>query len=129
MKVAADPAAFDPATLSALLDRFYGRVRADDRLGPVFNAAITDWPAHLARIGLFWMSVMQGSGLYKGNPVPLHARHAAKMDAAMFDRWLALWRQTTEEMLPAPQAAALQDKAVRIGESLKMALGFAPIRV
>ncbi len=42
----------------------------------------------------------------------------------MFDRWLALWAEVTEEILPAPAAAALQRKAARIAESLKLALYF-----
>ncbi|MDE2516439.1 MAG: group III truncated hemoglobin [Rhodospirillales bacterium] len=123
------PAPFDEARLPAVLECFYARVRADARLGPVFDAAIGDWPAHLLRIGCFWRSVMRGDGSYKGNPLALHARHAARMDAAMFDRWLALWRQTTAEMLPGPEAAGLQEKAARIRQSLQMALGFAPLAI
>jgi hemoglobin len=42
----------------------------------------------------------------------------------MFDRWLALWTEVTEELLPQPTAAALQLKAARIAESLKLALYF-----
>jgi len=35
--------------LPPLLDAFYARVREDGLIGPVFNDAVHDWPAHLAR--------------------------------------------------------------------------------
>jgi hemoglobin len=37
------------ATIQRLVDAFYGRVRRDPTLGPIFSAAITEdaWPAHL----------------------------------------------------------------------------------
>ena len=31
-----------------LVHRFYARVRQDDTLGPIFEARVTDWDAHLA---------------------------------------------------------------------------------
>lgn len=35
----------DEASLRQLVESFYARVRADDRLGPIFNDAVDDWPA------------------------------------------------------------------------------------
>lgn len=110
--------------LPPLLDAFYARVREDDLIGPVFNDAIHDWPHHLARIGDFWSSVMLSSGRYKGNPVARHLPHAARLTPAAFERWLQIWRQTTDEHVPGPLAHALQAKAERIGESLQLALQF-----
>lgn len=107
-----------------LLDRFYGRVRADPDLGPIFNGAVTDWPEHLARLHDFWSSVMLGSGRYKGNPVAVHLMHAEQIGPETFARWLALWKQTTDEMLSPPLAAALQAKADRIAESLQLAITY-----
>jgi hemoglobin len=42
----------------------------------------------------------------------------------MFDRWLSLWAEVTEELLPPDAAVAVQRKADRIAESLKLALYF-----
>jgi hemoglobin len=36
------------AQLTELVHSFYGKVRDDVALGPVFAAAISDWPHHLA---------------------------------------------------------------------------------
>ena len=121
------PVQFNDVTeesLGLLVQRFYAHVRQDPLIGPVFNRAIADWPAHLDKLHAFWSSVMLTSGRYKGRPLPAHARHADAIDAAAFERWLALWRQTTAELFTAPAAAALQDKAKRIGESLSLALYF-----
>jgi truncated hemoglobin YjbI/tellurite resistance-related uncharacterized protein len=112
----------DEALLVPLLDLFYARVRADMMLGPIFEEAVDDWPAHLDRLRDFWSSVMLTTGRYKGNPVALHLAHAPRMVAGMFERWLELWRVTTNEMLPARHASAMQGKAARIAESLQLAL-------
>jgi hemoglobin len=112
----------DEAALPALIERFYGLVRADAELGPVFAAAVGDWPAHLARLADFWSSVMLSSGRYKGNPVREHLRHADRITAPIFDRWLTLWRQATAERLSPVAAVAMVAKAERIAEILKLAL-------
>ena len=111
--------------LAELVDRFYAKVRQDPLIGPVFERAIDDWPGHLERLQAFWSSVMLTSGRYKGRPLPAHARHGDAIDAAAFERWLALWKQTTKELIPPPAAAALQDRAGRIAESLQLGLRFA----
>ncbi len=110
--------------LEALIPRFYARVREDMLIGPVFEGAISDWEEHLHKLVTFWSSVMLTSGRYKGNPVAAHAKHAELIKPAMFDRWLALWSEVTEEVLPAAVATSLQLKAARIAESLKLALYF-----
>jgi hemoglobin len=93
-------------------------------LGPVFEAAVDDWPSHLALLARFWSSVMLTSGRYKGNPVAAHMRRADQITPDMFKRWLELWTQTTGELLSPKGAAAMQSKARRIGESLQLALAY-----
>ncbi|WP_395678064.1 group III truncated hemoglobin [Inquilinus sp.] len=120
-----DPA-LDEAVLPALLARFYGKVRRDDDLGPLFNDVVRDWPEHLQRIADFWSSVMLASGRYKGNPVVIHLMHAPRITPEMFARWLALWQETTSEMLPDAAAAAMQAKARRIAQTLQGVLRLQP---
>lgn len=112
----------DEAILPALLARFYEKVRQDDQLGPLFDDAVHDWTEHLRRLGDFWSSVMLTSGRYKGNPVAIHLMHAHRITPEMFERWLALWAQTTSEMLPHEVAAAMQAKARRIADTLRSAV-------
>lgn len=116
----------DEAGLRTLVDKFYERVRADAELGPIFNDAIHDWPAHLERLTDFWHSVMLTSGRYKGQPMPAHMKHRERISPELFQRWLGLWAATTGELMQPEVAAALQDKAGRIAESLQLAMFYRP---
>jgi len=116
--------AITEASLQTVVDTFYGKVRLDPMIGPIFNNAIDDWPEHLDRLQAFWSSVMLGSGRYKGRPLPAHIKHGDSITPAMFHRWLALWRETALELLSGPAAAAMQEKAMRIAESLQMGIAF-----
>lgn len=114
----------EEADLERLIPAFYDRVRGDDMIGALFNEAIDDWPHHLEKLVAFWSSVMLTTGRYKGSPMAAHLRHQAAIRPEMFQRWLALWNETTAEMMPPAAAAALQAKAQRIAESLSLALFF-----
>ncbi|WP_374593777.1 group III truncated hemoglobin [Sphingosinicella sp.] len=112
----------DDDKLKMLVDVFYARVRTDPELGPIFNDAIGDWPEHLEKLTAFWSSVMLTSGRYKGNPMMAHLKHVRRITPALFDRWLALWARTTSDVMSPAAAAALQEKAQRISESLQYAM-------
>ncbi len=119
-----EPDPIDEAQIATLVQAFYARVRDDTLIGPVFDDAIDHWDNHLATLANFWSSMMLTSGRYKGNPMAAHMKHLATLTPEMFDRWLALWAQATAETLPVPIAAALQGKAARIADSLRLALYF-----
>jgi hemoglobin len=109
-----------------LVDEFYARVRADTELAPIFNRAIPgDWGLHLATMRDFWSSVMLTSGRYKGNPVAVHLRIEG-MEPRLFDRWLELFGETCGELFDENLAETLRAKALRIAESLKLALFYRP---
>lgn len=110
--------------IARLVPAFYARVRADEVLGPIFDGAIGDWPRHLEKLQAFWSSVMLTSGRYKGQPMVAHVRHEQHMTPENFARWLELWRQTTGELLRPEAAAAFQEKAARIAESLRLGVQF-----
>jgi hemoglobin len=110
--------------LRDLVEQFYASVRADPLIGPTFDAAISDWPEHLDKLQAFWSSVMLTSGRYKGRPLPAHIKHAEEIDAQAFERWLAIWKQTTDRLLDPQSAALLQGKAARIAESLALGIQF-----
>ncbi|NUB16937.1 preprotein translocase, partial [Azospirillum brasilense] len=56
----------DEAMIRTLVHAFYGKVRADAALGPVFDRTITDWEPHLRTMEDFWSSVALLSGRYHG---------------------------------------------------------------
>ncbi|HUH89709.1 MAG TPA: group III truncated hemoglobin [Lysobacter sp.] len=107
--------------LSALVDRFYDKVQVHPTLGPVFNAAVDDWPGHKRLLTSFWSSVVLGSRTYRGNPMARHRGHP--IHAGHFEDWLALWRETADEVLDAGHARLVHDYAERIGRSLRYGLG------
>jgi hemoglobin len=112
------------AAIMALVERFYGKARQDPTIGPLFNAAVDDWDAHLRNIADFWSSVMLTTGRYHGNPMTAHLKH--KIERGFFDRRLALWRETASELFAPDEALQFAAKAERIAESLKLALFYRP---
>lgn len=104
--------------IAELVDRFYARVRGDEMLGPIFEAAIGDhWGPHLARMRAFWSSVMLASRTYKGNPMVAHL-NLPRLTREHFDRWLEMWRQTTGELCTEAAGAQFVAKAEMIAERL-----------
>jgi len=110
----------DEAMLTELVHRFYGKVRADETLGPIFANRITDWTPHLARMVDFWSSVALMTGRYHGAPVPAHT--GLPVARAHFDRWLALFRETAHEVCSPRGADHVITRAERIAQSLRMAV-------
>ncbi len=111
-----------------LVDAFYARVRQDAELAPVFARAIPgDWGPHLDKMYAFWSSVMLTTGRYKGNPL---AKHFALpgMQPALFERWLALFNETADQLFDDDVSAEFRAKAARIAESLKLGLFYRPDR-
>ena len=109
------------AEIERLVDRFYDRVQRDPVLGPIFNPAVHDWPEHKRTLVSFWSSVALRTGTYRGNPMAAHRQHP--IEAAHFDHWLALWRQTADEVLSPAHADLFGGYATRIARSLKYGLG------
>ncbi|WP_424927356.1 group III truncated hemoglobin [Amaricoccus tamworthensis] len=110
----------DENVLETLVQRFYGRVREDDLLGPIFAERISDWGPHLERMAAFWSSVALMSGRYHGRPVPMHI--GLPVGAEHFDRWLALFRLTAREVCTPAGAEHVIERAERIARSLRMAV-------
>jgi hemoglobin len=111
-----------------LVDVFYDKVRVDTELAPIFDRAIAgDWNLHLATMRDFWSSVMLKSRRYKGNPVAVHLRIEG-MEPQLFERWLEIFSETCGELFDESLAETLRAKALRIAESLKLALFYRPDR-
>ena len=100
-----------------LVHRFYARVRQDDTLGPIFEARVTDWDAHLAMLCDFWSALLLGTRRFKGAPIPAHAR-IPDLSWPLFQRWLALFHQVTAELGPPALQAQADAMAERIAAKL-----------
>ena len=106
------------AMIERLVHGFYAKVRTDALLAPVFEARIRDWEPHLGQMCAFWSSVALMSGRYHGTPMVKHL--PLPVDAAHFDRWLALFEQAAREICPPQAAAHFVERARRIAASLEL---------
>lgn len=115
------PDGLDEAMVRAVVDGFYAKARADAVIGPVFNRVIPadEWPAHLSKIADFWSSMLLGTGRYMGRPMPKHFA-IPELSDAHFARWLALFRETAEELCPADIAALFVERAETIGNNFRV---------
>lgn len=106
------------AYIADMVDDFYARIQRDTVLGPIFDAHIDNWPAHLSRMKLFWQAVLHNSGAYSGSPMQKHIAIPG-LTEAHFARWLSLFDQTLAVLEPHPDATALvASKARMIAGSL-----------
>jgi len=108
--------------LLKLLKYFYADVRQHEVIGPIFEAKIKDWPAHLEKIADFWSGIIGGPARYQGGmpgkhvPLGLEERH--------FEIWLGLWRHNCRAHLPEAEAQEMIHSAEMIGQRLKSILAY-----
>ncbi|MBT2766567.1 group III truncated hemoglobin [Stenotrophomonas sp. ISL-67] len=102
--------------VTRLVHDFYARVRQDGRLGPVFDARIHDWDAHLAQLVDFWSAMLRGTRRFNGNPMSKHMA-MPELERELFDRWLRLFHQTTAESGNLPMQQLADDVATRIADT------------
>lgn len=114
-------AGIDEDLIRRQVHAFYGRVRLDPVLGPIFNGAIDDWDEHLAKLCDFWWSVLLMTGRFKGSPMAAHARRPDIRDQH-FSLWLDLFAQTAREVCTPESAALFIEKSRMIGRSLALGL-------
>ena len=112
--------AIDEAMIETLVRTFYGKIRDDAVLGPIFAAKITDWEPHLQRMCAFWSSVALMSGRYQGQPMRMHM--PLPIDAQHFDLWLALFQETAQEVCPPAAADHFISRARQIAQSLELGI-------
>ena len=101
--------------IKRLVDSFYGKVREDSLIGPIFNGVIQDqWELHLDKMYRFWQTVLLHEHTYSGSPFLPHAY--LPVEQAHFDRWLALFRATLDEFFVGEKADEAKWRAERMAE-------------
>ena len=109
------------AQIARVVTVFYAGVREHPQLGPIFDAHVTDWPAHQEKIVRFWSNALLSHCGYDGNPMAVH-RAAGNVKAVHFAVWLAMFDAALKQELPADLAGAWSALAHRIGRGLKYGL-------
>lgn len=111
------------ADVRRLIDTFYEKVKQDSVIGYIFNeVAQVDWAHHLPIMYGFWeFLLLDQADAYRGNPIQKHLDLHQKrpLKAAHFDRWLALFQQSVDELFEGPNAENAKFRAFAISETWK----------
>lgn len=100
----------DRHDIQTLVHNFYGKIREDEMLGPIFNHHISEeqWPAHLSKLTDFWESNLFGVSKFRGSPTQKHSQVDKHMKHTMsqkhFGRWIQLWFETIDELFEGDRA-------------------------
>lgn len=112
---------FPVGAIETMVEEFYGRIRNDDVLGPIFERRIDTWPDHLARMVRFWRAVLRSERTYspspRGAPPALH-RRITELRKHHFQRWLRLFGEVVDEVYEPEARPHVKEAAERIAASL-----------
>ncbi|GKS68092.1 hemoglobin [Nitrosomonas sp. PY1] len=92
-----NPDLYTEEEVAALVHHFYAKARKDPDLGPIFESHVIDWDAHFVQMTNFWSAQLRGTSRFRGAPMPKHIA-LPDLNAELFERWLQLFRETTEEL-------------------------------
>jgi len=106
--------AFTEEMIARLVDRFYTSAQTDEVLGPIFASRIEGhWDPHLERMRAFWSSVLRGTRRFHGDPMGKHVGLPG-LSGPVFDRWLELFDDAADAVLPAHLARDVTTRARRM---------------
>jgi hemoglobin len=108
--------------IDLLVRTFYGKIRKDEILGPIFNKIISDWESHLELLTDFWESQLFLKRSYSGNPVEVHQEVDNKMEHTItpehFGYWINLWFSTIDELFDGETAWIAKNRAQKMSTML-----------
>lgn len=106
-----------------LVDAFYGKVRKDPLLAPIFDKAIGDhWDTHLEKMYKFWQTVLLEEHTYYGSPFLPHGKLPIKKQH--FDQWLLLFKETLDTEFTGEVAEEAMWRAQKMAEMFRLKLEF-----
>ena len=109
--------------IKLLVDNFYGKVRKDSVLAPIFNEVIADnWPTHLEKMYRFWQTVLLQEHTYQGSPFAPHAK--LPIDAKHFDRWKHLFFETIDENFHGEKGKEARFRAEKMAEMFQFKIKY-----
>ena len=110
--------------IKLMVDTFYGRVREDEILSPIFDDKIKGrWPMHLEKMYGFWASILLQERSYYGNPFIKHVD--LPIDKLHFDRWENLFYRTVDDLFEGKKAEEAKWRARKMSEIFQIKLSLA----
>ena len=113
------------ADCERLVRAFYGRALEDPIIGFIFvDVAKLDLEAHVPRITSFWETILLGAQSYGGGAFRPHAQLHGKvrLRRGHFERWLALWAGTVDELFAGDRAELAKTHALRVARAFHQRL-------
>ncbi len=89
--------AYTEKEIDQLVRSFYEKARKDPSLGPIFEAHVTNWEEHFVQMTDFWSGNLLGTNRFYGAPMPKHLA-VPNLRPELFEQWLKLFKQTTQEL-------------------------------
>lgn len=117
------------ADCERLVRHFYGRALVDPIIGWIFvDVAKLDLEAHVPRITSFWETILLSARSYGGGAFAPHATLHARVGlrAGHFERWLELWRESTDELFAGERATLAKAHAERVAAAFQGRLAELP---
>ncbi len=112
---------FSDESIDRLVRTFYGEVRGDILIGPVFERRINDWEPHLERMIAFWKTVLRGEAAYspgpKGPPPTVH-QGISELTMLHFERWLSLFARVAHDVFEPAAAEFVVSRSQRMARAL-----------
>lgn len=118
----------DRQDIVLLVDTFYDRVKQDETIGYIFKSIIgADWSHHLPIMYQFWETILLNKPGYNGNPIKKHIEVDKKkrLEPEHYERWLKLWRETSDELFEGPNAEDIKNRAYLMMNLIKMKVEWA----
>lgn len=112
----------------ALVRAFYREAAIDDLLAPIFHAAHVDWAEHIPRVTDFWCWQVLGEPAEARNTLAAHEPSNALVPFtdAHYERWLAIWTSTVDDLFQGPVAEVAKQRAARIARAMQRYLSGHP---
>lgn len=106
-----------------MVDEFYGKIRKDELLGPIFENIIQDrWPEHLEKMYSFWQTILLEERTYSGRPFVPHMN--LPVEQKHFDRWLFLFSETVDELYSGQKAITAKLQGKRMAEMFLLKINY-----
>jgi hemoglobin len=110
------------ADVRLLVDNFYGAIREDPLLNPIFtDFARVEWEHHLPKMYAFWGGIILNQPGYVGQPFVPHTRLPVAREH--FTRWVELFRTTVDRLFTGEAADRAKNAASSIAHTFAMRMG------
>ncbi|WCB91600.1 hypothetical protein DSM104299_00273 [Baekduia alba] len=117
------------ADCERLVRAFYAKAMVDPMIGFLFtDVAKLDLEEHVPTITSFWETMLLGTRTYGGGAFAPHVslHRKAGLRGPHFERWLALWTATVDELFVGARAEEAKAHAQRVAKAFSRRLATLP---